>query len=73
MNPLPTEKPPITADEVKQHAREIFGDAKKCLSWLNRPNPILHGMRPQDLIDVGSKDDLWEVWEELDRIDQGLF
>lgn len=65
--------PVIDRGYIYRHAREIFGDPKKTSSWMNTPNRILKGMRPNDLIECGNEQDLQLVVDELDRIDQGVF
>lgn len=59
--------------KVISYAREVFGNPRKAHSWLTTPNPTLHDMQPKDLLEWGSPDDVAEVFNELERIDQGLF
>lgn len=65
--------PEISKEAVLDYAREVFGDARKSFSWLTTPNQILDGMRPRDIIECGNYDDITRVFNELQRIDQGLF
>jgi uncharacterized protein (DUF2384 family) len=58
---------------VLSYAREVFGDVSKTFSWLNTPNSQLDGMRPKDILEIGSAEDRQKVYDELWRIDQGVF
>lgn len=66
-------EPELSKQTLINSAREIFGNPRKAHSWLTRPNQSLHDMRPIDLLECGSEQDLREVFDELSRIDQGLF
>jgi uncharacterized protein (DUF2384 family) len=58
---------------VLSYAREVFGDVSKTFSWLNTANLQLDGMRPKDILEIGSAEDRQKVYDELWRIDQGVF
>jgi uncharacterized protein (DUF2384 family) len=60
-------------DEVLNYAREVFGDPRKAFSWLTSPNQVFQGMRPKDVIELGKAEDIYNVFNELERIDHGLF
>jgi len=72
-NPKPAKVPEIGKEQVLNYAREVFGDPRKTFSWLNTPNQVFHGMRPKDLLDLGESHDIDNVFNELQRIDHGLF
>ncbi|MGY3609417.1 MULTISPECIES: antitoxin Xre/MbcA/ParS toxin-binding domain-containing protein [unclassified Bradyrhizobium] len=61
----------VRAIEIKTLADRVFGDQKKAITWLKRPNATLSGQRPIDLL----KDELGTavVREMLERIDHGIF
>lgn len=61
----------LTQAEVLAHAREIFGTEAKTQSWLTEPNQFFLGLSPLAFMTSGG--DLQEVWNELDRIDQGVY
>jgi uncharacterized protein (DUF2384 family) len=65
--------PALSKDVVLQHARDTFGEPKKVYSWMNTPNSMFSGMRPKDLLEYATPEDLCALIDELDRIDQGIF
>lgn len=65
--------PQLTREVILDYAREVFSDPPKVYSWLTTPNQAFNGMRPRDLIDMGAAEDLLDLYEELGRIDNGLF
>ena len=60
-------------EELRQLVREVFGDLRKAQSWLDTPNPVLSGVKPKDVLESGSADDLALIYDELRRIDHGEF
>jgi uncharacterized protein (DUF2384 family) len=54
---------------VAAHALDTFGSAEKVRHWMNRPNPLLHGKTPAQVIQF----DLVGVEAELVRIDHGVY
>jgi uncharacterized protein (DUF2384 family) len=57
--------------EIKTLADRVFGDEEKADAWLRRPNHLLAGQRPADLL----KDELGAAVarEMLEQIDHGIF
>lgn len=62
---------PIKTRDIKALANRVFGDKDKAEAWLHRPNAILSGERPVNLL----KDEQGAtvVREMLERIDHGIF
>ncbi|WP_052464802.1 type II RES/Xre toxin-antitoxin system antitoxin [Geoalkalibacter subterraneus] len=54
-----------------ERAREVFGDPAKASAWLNRPNRVLGGQTPLDLLDTifGAE----QVMNLLGRIEHGVY
>lgn len=65
--------PEITKELISNYAREIFGNPRKASSWMETPNNALRGMRPKDFIEYANAEDMQLAYEELQRIDQGVF
>lgn len=59
----------VTAASVAAHALDTFGSAAKAEHWMNRPNPLLHGNTPRQVIES----DPSTVEAELVRIDHGVY
>ena len=60
---------PITAQFVTKHALDTFGTVEKAEHWLNRPNPLLHGKTPFQIMQA----DPSGVEAALVRIDHGVY
>jgi uncharacterized protein (DUF2384 family) len=65
--------PSLTKETVYSFAREIFGNPRKVYSWMDTPNILLGNMRPKDFLEHANTEDLQLVYDELSRIDQGVF
>lgn len=59
----------VTARSVEEHALDTFGTVEKAEHWLNRPNPVLGGKTPRQVLQA---DPSW-VEAELVRIDYGVY
>jgi uncharacterized protein (DUF2384 family) len=59
----------ITAQSVKAHALDTFGSAEKAAHWMGRPNPLLDGKMPRQVI----QSDPFSVEAALTRIDHGVY
>lgn len=59
----------ITAQSVKAHALDTFGSAEKAEHWMSRPNPLLQGKTPRQVI----QSDPSPVEAALVRIDYGVY
>jgi putative toxin-antitoxin system antitoxin component (TIGR02293 family) len=57
--------------QILAEADRVFGEPNKAFRWLHRPNPVLSGKAPIDLLasDAGSQ----AVAELLVQIDRGMF
>ena len=66
--------PPLSdrASAVFQHALAAFGNREKALHWLSRPNPLLDGDCPIQILWADSTR-LELVDDELTRIEHGVF
>jgi putative toxin-antitoxin system antitoxin component (TIGR02293 family) len=70
----PNVKPeiPAAAQGILDHALDTFGSEEKAWMWLERPNNLLAGLAPiQILLNDPTKYEL--VADELTRIDYGVF
>jgi uncharacterized protein (DUF2384 family) len=61
--------PIVTAQSVKAHALDTFGSAEKAAHWMSRPNPLLRGKTPQQVVQSNPS----SVEAELVRIDHGVY
>ena len=59
----------ITARSVKAHALDTFGSEKKAGHWMNRPNGLLGGKTPLQVVES----DPSQVEAALIRIDHGVY
>lgn len=59
----------ISRESVAAHVLATFGSPEKARHWMNRPNPLLHGKTPAQVIEF----DLVGVEAELVRIDHGVY
>lgn len=63
---------PADAQFIVNHALETFGSEQKAWHWLKRPNPLLDGSSPLEILQRDpARYELVE--EELTRIDHGVF
>jgi putative toxin-antitoxin system antitoxin component (TIGR02293 family) len=63
---------PPDAKPILKHALETFGSEEKALHWLQRPNHLLGGSTPIDILQIEpARYELVE--DELTRIDHGVF
>jgi putative toxin-antitoxin system antitoxin component (TIGR02293 family) len=63
---------PPEAQAILAHAFETFGSAEKAWHWLERPNTLLAGASPLQLLQTDpTRYELVE--DELTRIDYGVF
>jgi uncharacterized protein (DUF2384 family) len=58
-----------TAEMVRAHALEAFGDAAKVAHWLRRPNQLFQGRTPLQVL----RTDPAAVEAELVRIEHGVY
>ena len=65
--------PALTKETIHNYARQVFGNPRKAYSWMDTPNKTFRGMRPKDFIEYANTEDLQLVYDELSRIDHGLF
>ena len=56
---------------VLTQASEILGGEEKAWQWLQKPNRVLGGKRPIELLD--SADGAGQVEEALGRIEHGVY
>ncbi|MFN0036781.1 MAG: antitoxin Xre/MbcA/ParS toxin-binding domain-containing protein [Saprospiraceae bacterium] len=56
---------------LAQKGREVFGSDEKFSRWANRPNAILQGQKPKELLDTTFGINL--VRDEIGRIEHGIF
>jgi uncharacterized protein (DUF2384 family) len=65
--------PALSKEAIYNYAREVFGDPRKVHSWMETPNTFLRSMRPKDFLEYASDEDMRLVFDELSRIDHGVF
>lgn len=61
----------IEVAKVIQHARKVFEDNDKVVSWFNKPNRALNQKQPADLLDTFTG--LQMVDDILGRIEEGVY
>lgn len=62
------------SDEIiRARATEVFGNAVKAQTWLNRPRSIFNGRSPEQIMESGDLDMMREVLKALIAIEFGTF
>jgi uncharacterized protein (DUF2384 family) len=59
----------VTAETVKAHALEAFGNAGKAEHWIQRPNRLFQGRTPLQMLQTDPR----SVEAELVRIEHGVY
>ena len=62
-----------SAEIIQSRAAEVFGNAGKAKTWLNRPRKIFNARSPEQIIESGNADMMREVLKALIAIEFGTF
>ena len=55
--------------KLRQQLRQLFKDADSYRQWLNTPNAVFMGMKPEDMLQNGEHRMLQEM---LDQLEDGI-
>ncbi len=58
---------------IRSRANEVFGNADKAQTWLNRPRRIFNSRSPEQIIESGDAEMMREVLKALIAIEFGTF
>ena len=53
--------------------RSIWGSSEEAFSLAHNTNQVFRACAPKSVIELGKAEDIYNVFNELERIDHGLF